>query len=268
MSEVASHRAEMPEGTTVILDKRTLQADNQRLAELLTPGTTVLDVGCGTGAITRGIAETVAPDGQVVGLDSNLILIKKAQQAHRQIENLSFEAGDIYKLPYEARFDIVTAARVLQWLDRPEEALQQMIKGTKPGSKVLVLDYNHEKFLVEPAAPKSWQRFFKTYLQWRAEAGMDNAIADHLAEMFERAGLVNIRVTQQHEETRRGKADFATRIAIKAEVVAQRGPQLVAENWISESERATAEADYREWIKNEAEYQRLYLLSVEGIRPK
>ena len=40
-----------------ILDRRTLERDHRRLAELLKPGMAVLDVGCGTGAITAGLRE-------------------------------------------------------------------------------------------------------------------------------------------------------------------------------------------------------------------
>ena len=51
--DVARRRAHMPEGTTAILDARSLATAHRRLAALLSPGLAVLDVGCGTGAITR-----------------------------------------------------------------------------------------------------------------------------------------------------------------------------------------------------------------------
>jgi ubiquinone/menaquinone biosynthesis C-methylase UbiE len=51
------------------LPQRSLETSHRRLAELLRPGMAVLDVGCGAGAITRGIAEAVAPGGHALGLD-------------------------------------------------------------------------------------------------------------------------------------------------------------------------------------------------------
>src|SRR6202008_4251909 len=77
--EVARRRDHMPEGTSAILDTRSLATDHRRLAELLPPGLAVLDVGCGTGAITRGVAEAVGRLGRVVGVDVNASMIEKAR---------------------------------------------------------------------------------------------------------------------------------------------------------------------------------------------
>ena len=67
----ATERAKMPEGTSVILDNRTLQKDYSTLITALKSGLRVLDVGCGTGAISKGIAEMVGTNGYVVGIDSS-----------------------------------------------------------------------------------------------------------------------------------------------------------------------------------------------------
>ena len=61
-----------------VLDRRTLAGDHRRLAELLRPGQSVLDVGCGTGSITAGIAEAVQPGGEVLGLDRDADLLARA----------------------------------------------------------------------------------------------------------------------------------------------------------------------------------------------
>ena len=79
----------------------------------------VLDVACGTGAITRHIAEEVAPGGFVVGMDSNAHFIQQARQRHQDIPNVQFAVADIYHVPCTGVFDLVTAARVLQWLAAP-----------------------------------------------------------------------------------------------------------------------------------------------------
>lgn len=256
----------MPAGADSVLNTRSLRSAHRHLAEILRPGMEVLDVGCGTGAITRGIAEAVGPGGRGVGLDSNTDLIAEARRMHSDLPGLSFEVGDVYDLPYRDAFDIVTAARVLQWLADPRAALRAMASATKPGGKVVVLDYNHEKVAWEPAPPPSMQSFYSAFLRWRAEAGMDNAIADHLAALFTDAGLKDIQQTSQHEVTRRGDPDFETRIGIWAAVAQTRGLQMVEDGFVDEEARRNAETEYREWAKCEAQSQTLYLQCVEGVR--
>lgn len=264
---VASHRAHMPEGSGEILNTRSLRSSYRRLAEILQPGLTVLDVGCGTGAITKGIAEAIAPDGHAVGIDVNSRLIEEARRTHGDVPGLSFEVCDVYRLPYRERFDMVTAARCLQWLAHPREALRSMVAALKPGGRVAVLDYNHEKIVWQPLPPQSMQTFYNAFLRWRAEAGMDNAIADHLPDMFATVRLVDILETPQQEVACRGDADFETRVNLWADVAASRGSQMVADGFISEAQRAAAEAEYRAWVQDAAESQTLYLICVEGTRP-
>jgi SAM-dependent methyltransferase len=267
-ADVASRRADMPEGSGKILNTRALRTAYRRLVEVLRPGMTVLDVGCGTGAITRGMAEAVAPDGHVVGIDVNRDLIDDARRTHGHVSGLTFEVCDVYRLPYQHTFDVVTAARCLQWLADPLGAMRGMAAALKPGGRMAVLDYNHEKIVWFPPPPQSMQTFYTAFLRWRADAGMDNAIADHLHGLFDAVGLVDIRDTPQHEETHRTDPDFVIRINLWAEVAAGRGHQMVADGIISAAQRATAEADYRAWIRESAESQTLYLISTEGRRPE
>jgi SAM-dependent methyltransferase len=291
MTDLATRRAAMPSGTGAILDRRTLAGSHRRLHALLAPGFHVLDVGCGTGAITRGIAEAVGPDGRVVGLDVNAGFIEEARRRHADAPGLSFAVGDVYALDdggaagggaiagrdlfegvvgSDARgaqgFDIVTAARVLQWLARPLDAVRAMALATRPGGRIVVLDFNHEKLAWTPPPPASMRRFYEAFLAWRAAAGMDNAIADRLPELLARVGLAEVTVTPEHETARRGDPDFAVRAGIWADVAATRGRQMVADGAITERERAEAETEYRAWVRDEAASHTMYLLAVDGRR--
>ncbi len=266
-SHNARERADMPEGTQRILNTRTLHNAHPRLAGRLSSGLRVLDIGCGTGTITRGIADVVAPHGEVVGVDLNTMLIDDARRLHRDAAGLRFEVADVYRLPFHEAFDVVHAARVLQWLAQPLEALRSMLQATKPGGRLIVLDYNHERVAWEPKPPHSMQVFYDAFLRWRAEAGMDNTIADRLPAMFNRLGLQAVEETAQHEVARRTEADFDVRLSIWADVAATRGRQMVEDGVVTERQRAAAEAEYRQWIQEQAVSQSLYLISVEGIRP-
>jgi ubiquinone/menaquinone biosynthesis C-methylase UbiE len=121
---------------------------------MLRPGMFVLDVGCGTGAITSGTAKAVGPDGRAVGLDRDEVLLDLARKEHAEIANLLFETGDATDLRYRGEFDVVTGARILQWIPAPERAVESMKRATKPGGSVVVLDYSHLHNAWEPEPPR------------------------------------------------------------------------------------------------------------------
>lgn len=121
--EQAEQRAELSGKATHILEARTLVQSHRQLAESIEEGMTVLDIGCGTGAITKDIASNVGPKGKVIGMDNNQALINRAKKTYHHQENLEFIVGNIYDLSFENTFDIVTCSRVLQWLSHPEKAI-------------------------------------------------------------------------------------------------------------------------------------------------
>jgi len=127
-----------------------LQRDHHVLAGLLRPGLSVLDIGCGTGAITSGIAEAVGPEGRVIGVDRDEGHLRLAREEHAALTNLRFEHGDATELRYRSEFDIVTAARTLQWIAQPERAVLGMKQAAKPGGILVVLDYSHSRNGWEP----------------------------------------------------------------------------------------------------------------------
>ncbi|MCY9589768.1 methyltransferase domain-containing protein [Paenibacillus chitinolyticus] len=251
-----------------VFDARTVGSSHRRLAELLEPGQSVLDAGCGTGAITKGIAEAVGQEGRVVGIDNNDGLISYARETFGGQETLAFETADIHYLPYRNEFDIVTTARVLQWLADPRQALGQLIEAAKPGGRVIVLDYNHDKISWQPEPPPSMKAFYAAFLKWRSDAGMRNGIADELPGVFADLGLVEIQSSEQHEIVMREDGNFLQQAGIWADVAATRGVQMVADGYLSEQERAAAETEYRQWVQTEAVSQTMYMLAVEGVKPE
>src|SRR5262249_11280094 len=187
--DVARERATMPAHAAAILDRRSLAKDHRRLAALLRPGHAVLDVGCGTGAITRGIAATVRAGGPVVAVDTNRELIEAARRAHGRVPGLRFDVQDACALPYRDCFDVVTASRVLQWLADPARALAAMIHAVRPGGRVVVLDYNHERLRLEPAPAAAAQGVLTPLPRLRAPGGVGKARAAPPARPFRPAGL-------------------------------------------------------------------------------
>jgi ubiquinone/menaquinone biosynthesis C-methylase UbiE len=75
----AIKRAIMPAGTHEVLDRRNIYNANINLLGIVKAGHRVLDVGCGSGTITKGIAELAKEEGLVVGIDSSPHLIELAR---------------------------------------------------------------------------------------------------------------------------------------------------------------------------------------------
>ncbi len=67
--------------TTKIFDNRSLQSDYATLVPLLRDGLRGLDVGCGTGAISKGIAQMIGTNGHVTGIDNTEAFIKSGKES-------------------------------------------------------------------------------------------------------------------------------------------------------------------------------------------
>jgi ubiquinone/menaquinone biosynthesis C-methylase UbiE len=262
----ATARAKMPTGSQSILDRRTVVNANANLLQLVKRGHRVLDVGCGSGAITKDIAALVGNDGFVMGIDTSEHLITQAQRTYAQLLNLSFAVADVNQFQPPELFDVVTSARVLQWLANPRQVVRNMVRFVRQGGCLAILDYNHTKVEFSPEIPLSMSEFYAAFLKWRADAGMDNSIADHLDTIFSDTGLKRVSSADYSEISVRGQQNFNDDIALWAIVAEVRGPQLVADGYITEIVRQQAISDYRQWMVADAQYMKLYLRAVTGYR--
>lgn len=95
----------------------------------------VLEVGCGTGAVTVDLAQLV--NARVHGLDINFEYLQKAQM---QKENIDYTCGDAYALPYPSHFfDACYCHFLLLWLANPLAALQEMKRVTRKGGWLIIM---------------------------------------------------------------------------------------------------------------------------------
>jgi SAM-dependent methyltransferase len=252
-----------------ILDRRTLSADHRRLAALLRPGMRVLDVGCGTGAITRGIADAVGPGGSVVGIDRDPAHVERARAGAAASPNLRFETGDATSLAYDAEFDVVTAARTLQWIADTGRAVERMARAIVPGGWLVVLDYNHALNAWDPAPPPEFAAFYARFLAWRAANGWDNDVADHLPALCDAAGLTAIRSEEANEISERGDADFVQKTALWIEVIDNLGPTMSRAGVCDAALLDAARRSYDAWRASDLVRQTLSMKAiVAAARPE
>src|SRR5262249_49719570 len=111
--ETYSHRANP--AFDAAMTRRTSASDAAFFLPHLQPGMRLLDIGCGPGSITLGLAEAVAP-GDVIGLDlrPEVVAAAAALAQQRGVTTVRFQVGDVYALPFpDAAFDAVFACQVL-----------------------------------------------------------------------------------------------------------------------------------------------------------
>jgi len=252
-------------GTAKLFDERSLANDYATLASALKPGLRVLDVGCGTGAISKDIAAQVGSSGYVTGIDNTEYFIQSGKETYASVKNLDLIYTDLFAFEPEEKFDLIVAARVLQWLNNPVEALKKMYSLLKPGGTVSILDYNHEALEWQPQPPPSMLRFYATFLRWRGDAGMNNHIAQDLPAYFTEAGFKDIEEFNADEVYKKGEPNFINKAGIWAKVAMSK--QMVEEGYIDDELRLLAIDEYTEWVETDAEHMTMKLKEIRGTKP-
>jgi ubiquinone/menaquinone biosynthesis C-methylase UbiE len=114
-------------------------------------GERVLEVGCGSGAVTRALASRVVAAGEVVGVDASgaLIEVARALAERAGCSGIRFEHADCRALPFpEGAFDAVLAVTTLSHVPQPDDAIREMVRVTRRGGRVGVFDIDGDSFLI------------------------------------------------------------------------------------------------------------------------
>lgn len=111
-----------------MMQTRTAAASASLFLKHASPGMRVLDVGCGPGSITVGIAEELAP-GKVTGIDIEASQISIAEELAKSEgqRNCDFKVASVYELPFEdAEFDAVYGHTILMQFEDPNPVLSEL----------------------------------------------------------------------------------------------------------------------------------------------
>jgi len=168
---------------------RTAEGHGAFLLPYLKPGMRMLDCGCGPGTLTLGFAQRVAP-GETIGIDREAsqfaATIETAQ--HEGIDNLRFETGDIYELPFaDANFDVVFTSAVLGSVATPEKVVAEMARVLKPGGVLALKEFDHDGDIIWPQSPVI-AHSIALYHRLRAHNGHAALAGRRLREFIHSAG--------------------------------------------------------------------------------
>lgn len=171
-----------------------LRGNKQRTLQLadIQPGQVVLDAGCGIGNDAVQMAELVGASGHVFGIDSSQKMIDSAiaNMAGSALP-LAFRQGSIYELDFADNFfDRCRADKTFQHLADPQAALQELMRVTKPGGKIIIADPDHDSLIIDTPFTEINHRF----TQFRSSHITQGGIAHQLYGLCKELGLVDVTV--------------------------------------------------------------------------
>ena len=121
-----------------MMQSRTAEASAGFLLDRVQPGSSLLDIGCGPGSITVGMAKALAP-GKVVGIDIEPSQVDLGRQhaLEEGVSNCTFEAASVLELPMaDETFDAVYGHTILMQFSDLEPVLDEVTRVLKPGGLV------------------------------------------------------------------------------------------------------------------------------------
>jgi SAM-dependent methyltransferase len=130
------------------------------------PGTSLLDVACGSGQLAL-IAAGIGANVSGVDIATNAILAARGRAAAGGY-NIRFDEGDAEALPYEAAsFDVVASLFGAMFAPRPELVAAELLRVCRPGGRIAMGNWTREGFIGQ---------MFKTFARFIAPPGMPSPV--------------------------------------------------------------------------------------------
>jgi trans-aconitate 2-methyltransferase len=156
------------------------------------PNLQVVDLGCGTGELTRQLSDSL-PKSTVTGLDSSAQMLEKA--AAFVSPNLHFEHGDQAQLTGE--WDLIFSNAALQWTEKHAELIPRLYRQLAPGGQIAVQvpsNHNHISHQIyrETASEEPFRSILNGFQRYAPVLSIDE-----YAQLFFDCGAENIIVFEK-----------------------------------------------------------------------
>ncbi|MEW6659748.1 MAG: methyltransferase domain-containing protein [Thermodesulfobacteriota bacterium] len=196
-------------------ENQRLQDQASTLTELLhadslfSPGSLVLEAGCGVGSQTLTLAQQ-NPEASFTSVDISELSLEQARHKVRAagLTNVQFQRADIYHLPFPpASFDHAFVCFVLEHLQDPLAAIISLQKVLKPGGSITIIEGDHGSAYFYPDSEAAHQAI-QCQIKLQAELGGNALIGRELYPLLRRSGFTDIRVSPRLVYVDAGKPEL------------------------------------------------------------
>ena len=156
----------------------------------------ILDVGCGPGALASAVADT-SPVVHVTGVDASAARIAEAISHDR----VALTVGNAHHLDFEDEsFDVVYCRFLIEYLQDKQQAINEMVRVTKPDGTILLQDLDGQLLWHHPIDSDTEQTIQRAVSALESE-GFDPMVGRKLFHFCRRAGLgdIDVKIEPYHQ---------------------------------------------------------------------
>ncbi|CAM3603131.1 methyltransferase domain-containing protein [Flavobacterium chungbukense] len=169
------------------------------------PNLKVIDLGCGTGELTKKLSEKL-PNSTILGIDNSAEMLAKAPIS----KNLTFKELPILdQLKEETKWDVIFSNAALQWIDNHGELFPKIIDCLNPGGQLAVqMPQQNENILNRILLNLVQEEPFATYLNNWTRPSPVLTLDEYAKIFFENGGRDLIIYEKVYPQISSSKNDF------------------------------------------------------------
>jgi SAM-dependent methyltransferase len=162
-------------------------------------GMTILDLGCGGGDVTLGLARIAGAAGRVVGIDMDPVKLERAHDAaaFHNLHHVEFRQGNVYAWSELELYDRIYTRFLLTHLPDSTAALARIRQALKPGGVLIVEDIDFSGSFCYPPC-EAYNRYVELYREVVRRRNGDADIGPKLHRLLADAGFQGVQLGVIH----------------------------------------------------------------------